>query len=523
MAVLGLVMTTTLAAAGAAERPAALAEPARAGFGFEAVAELARAAAARPYRSPETTLPAELAELDYDGLRDIRFRPERALWRAEGLPFEIQFFHRGGGFSLPVEVQEIVDGQPRPVPYDKTAWDYGAHDFWHRAEGWGRLGHAGFRIHHALNTPETKDELIVFLGASYFRALGRGQQYGLSARGLAIDTMGGAGPEEFPRFERFWIERPAADAKTLTVHALLDSPRATGAYRFEIEPGDTTTVSVRARVFLRAGAQPARLGLAPLTSMFQHGENQPRAGDFRPEVHDSDGLLLALGQPGGGTEWLWRPLVNPPEPLGSSFATQRLEGFGLMQRDRRFASYEDTEARYERRPSTWVEPIGDWGPGRVELLQLPTPDETEDNIVAYWAPERMPRPGEAIELAWRLHWQGDTLKQPPTGWTVQSRRGRGWAEPAPGEVQFNVDFDGPALRALPEGAAVKAVATATHNARVLEAQAFPHPEGGWRMHLRAQRLDPAQPLELRAFLQHGSDALTETWSALVPRDEGPQP
>jgi len=473
-------------------------------FGFEDVAEMARREAAAPYQAPVSQLPPELGSLDYDAMRDIRFRPERALWR--GLPFELQFFHLGRGNQLPVALHEVVAGQVRPVAYDNTAWDYGRNRF--DTRGWAGLGYAGFRVHHALNTLAHKDELVVFLGASYFRALGRGQQYGLSARALAIDTVGG-GAEEFPRFKAFWIEKPAPDATQLVIHALLDSPRATGAYRFTVRPGETTTMDVQQRVYLRAPV--ARLGIAPLTSMFQHGENQPRPGDFRPEVHDSDGLLLAAD-----TEWLWRPLFNPATPLASSLQAARLQGYGLLQRDRRFAAYEDTEARYERRPSAWVEPLGEWGPGRVELLQLPTPDETHDNIVAYWVPAALPAPGQAFELQWRLHWQGTQTQQPPNGWVVQARAGRGWAPLAPDEVQYVLDFDGPSLRALPDGAAVEAVASAGAGGRVVEARAWPHGEGGWRMQLRVQRTEPNRPLELRAFLRLGPRALSETWAALLP-------
>lgn len=508
-------LATLLRAAPATAQPAAPA----AGFGFDEVAAIAQREAASAYVAPVARLPAELKALNYDGLRDIRYRPEKAIWREQGLPFELQFFHLGGGNLLPVAIHEVHQGRARLLGYDPAAWDFGRHRF--DRSGWQQLGHAGFRVHHALNSPAYKDELVVFLGASYFRALGKGQQYGLSARGLALDTVGGAAGEEFPRFKAFWIERPAANATTLTVHALLDSPRATGAVRFVLQPGETTVVDVRTRFFLRqpaAGQAPlAMLGLAPLTSMYLHGENQPQALDFRPEVHDSDGLMVA-GQAaaGGATEWLWRPLVNPRRPLASSFALQRLEGFGLMQRDRRFASYEDPEAHYERRPSAWVQPLGDWGPGRVMLLQLPTPDETEDNIVATWVPATLPAPGQPLELAYRLHWQGEQPTQPPGGHAVQSRRGRSWAAPAPGEVQHLIDFDGPALRALPAGAQVTAVATAGAGGRVTEARAKPLPQGGWRLQLRAVRSDPTQPLELRAFLQHGPHALTETWAALIP-------
>lgn len=504
-------------------------------FGFDEVAEIARREAALPWRAPQATLPAALATLDYDGRRELRHRPERARWRAEGLPFDLMFFHRAGAQSLPVRIHAVEGGQVRELRYDAADWDPGRLEL--DARRFGDLGHAGFRIHHELNRPGVRDELVVFLGASYFRALGRGQVYGLSARGLAIDTVGAppGAAEEFPRFKAFWVEQPARGATAVVVHALLDSPRATGAWRFEIRPGDATVMEVRARVFLRAPV--AMLGLAPLTSMYQHGENQPwhpaqRRGDgghpepdFRPEVHDSDGLLVAADADGRGTvEWLWRPLVNPPQPLASSFQARRLHGFGLLQRDRRFAAYEDSEARYERRPGAWVEPVGDWGPGRVQLLQLPTPDETEDNIVAAWVPERLPVPGQALDFAYRLHWQGDAQQAGPLAHTVQSRRGRGWAEPAPGELKFIVDFAGgplAALAALPEGALAEPVVTPLANARVLHADAWPHPPagpGGWRMALRVQRIDPAKPLELRAFLRDGERALTETWTALVPQE-----
>lgn len=481
-------------------------------FGFDDVAQRAQVLAQSPYRAPSFTLPTELKALDYDGYRDIRFRPERSLWREQGLPFELQFFHLGKFQTQPVSINEITPQGVRHIAYDRRDFDYGRNRL--SPQSWGDLGFAGFRVHYPLNNPAHKDELVVFLGASYLRALGRGQHYGLSARGLAIDTVGGRG-EEFPRFTEFWIERPAPGATALVIHALLESPRATGAYRFTVHPGEETAMDVQARLFVRAGV--ATLGLAPLTSMFQHGENQPRASDFRPEVHDSDGLAVASAD----GEWLWRPLVNPKQPLVTSFSVRALAGFGLMQRDRSYPNYEDIEAQYERRPSAWVTPQGSWGPGRVELLQLPTADETNDNIVAYWVPERMPAAGQPLDLAYRLAWQGERQARPPNGWTVQSRRGQSFRDPPspPSEVQFIVDFDGPALRALPEGAAVEAVATVGSGARLVEAHAYRNPVNGtWRMTLRVDRPQTTQPLELRAFLRHGAHALTETWTSILPTE-----
>ncbi len=481
-------------------------------FGLAQVAQLAWERAQGPYQPANAELPAELTGLDYDGYRDIRFRPARSLWRATPGPFEVQFFHRGLYQREPVRLFEIGPKGAQPLPYAAADYDFGANAV--TPDNWGDLGHAGFRVHYPLNTAAYKDELVVFLGASYFRAVGAGQQYGLSARGLAIDTVGGAG-EEFPRFTTFWLERPAADARSVTLYALLESPRATGAYRFEIVPGTQTVMRVHARVFLRAGASVATLGIAPLTSMFFSGENQPSPGDFRPEVHDSDGLMIQTAD-----EWLWRPLQNPARTSVNAFTVNQLRGFGLMQRDRAFASYEDPEARYELRPSAWVRPIGEWGPGRVELVQLNTPDETHDNIVAYWVPAKLPAPLEPLDFAYEIAWQGDAQQQPPGSRVVQSRRGMGYTKLTPLErsqqVQYVVDFAGPALDALPANAAVRAVATADANGRVLEQLAYPLPAGrGWRMTLRVQRLDPSKPVELRAFLQHDQHILSETWSNII--------
>lgn len=489
-------------------------------FDFEALTQQARERSLAPYSDPVAALPPALAALDYDGLRDIRWRPDRALWRDAGLPFEAMFFHRGRYHPQPVRVNEVAaDGTVTPIAYGAGSFDYGRNAL--DPSGWDDLGFAGLRLHYPLNSAEYKDELAVFLGASYFRALGAGQQYGLSARGLAIDTAGGEA-EEFPRFTDFWLERPAAGAQQVTVHALLDSPRATGAYRFVLRPGVSTVMEVQARVFLRPSAQRpvATLGIAPLTSMFLAGENQPRPGDFRPEVHDSDGLMIATA----AGEWLWRPLHNPARPLVNSFAMEGLRGFGLMQRDRSFGSYEDTEARYERRPSAWVRPLGDWGPGRVELVQLPTPDETHDNIVAYWVPAQLPAPGEPLAFAYELSWQGDAQQRPPGAWATQSRLGLGFFRPEDaaslaGQVQYVVDFAGPSLQQLPPQAPVRPVASSDANGRIEQQLAYFNPvTGSWRMTLRVHRLDPARPVELRAFLQHGNDILTETWTHIILPD-----
>lgn len=499
------VLLRTAVAALALHAPLAHAQ----GFDFDDVDNLARALAAKPYQRAAPPLPKVLKDLTYDQARDIRFNPAQALWRAEKLPFELQFFHLGGPFhDRPVKISEVVNGEAREIPFSPAQFDYGKTGLDRTALQ--KLGFAGFRVHYALNTPRYKDEVLVFLGASYFRALGRGQRYGASARGLAVDTAERGG-EEFPRFEQFWIVRPTRNARELTIYALLDSKRIAGAYQFTLRPGAETVTEVTARLHLREAG--AKIGLAPLTSMFFFGENQ-RASvqDFRPEVHDSDGLSIL----GGNGEWIWRPLVNPRRLLVTSFAIADPRGFGLEQRDRDFASYEDLESRYELRPSLWVEPVGAWGAGRVELVQIPTPDETNDNVVAYWVPDRALRVGVPFELRYRLYWQKGTERLPPDAWVAQTRRGRGHANLPDDVVMLTVDFDGPALKKLSADAAVTAdlainggegLALIVHKNEVT---------GGWRMVLQVRRLDKEKPVEVRAALREGKTILSETWSYIIP-------
>ena len=272
-------------------------------------------------------------------------------------------------------------------------------------------------------------------------------------------------------------------------------------------------MQVTARLYQREAI--GKLGLAPLTSMYTFGENQPGRDDYRPEVHDSDGLSIQLGD----GEWIWRPLVNPRRLLVTSFGTTNPRGFGLMQRDRSPASYEDPEAFYDRRPSAWIEPLGNWGAGRIELVQIPTPDETNDNIVAFWVPQALPAPGKPLDISYKVHWQAAGTVPAGKGWVVQTRRGRGFARKADGDIQYVVDFDGPALRSLATAAEVEPVIWADANAEVRERNLFKNPvSGAWRMTVRFKRNDAAKPVELRAYLKQQKTILTETWSYILPAE-----
>jgi len=479
-------------------------------FGFEDVAKRARALAEQPYKPPAIRMPNEIRDLDYDQYRDIRFRPEKAIWRPEKLPFELMLFLQGRAVSEPVAINLVEPSGERPLAFDPALFDFGKNKI--DPDKLRDLDFNGFRVHFPLNKPSYKDEVLVFQGASYFRAVGKGQGYGLSARGLAVDTAAASG-EEFPRFVEFWIERPRSNATSLVIHALLDSKRVAGAYRFVLTPGSETTMQVTVRLFLRERID--KLGLAPLTSMYAFGENQPGHDDFSPEVHDSDGLSIQ----GADGEWIWRPLVNPKRLLVTAFTLTNPRGFGLMQRDRSPASYEDPEALYERRPSAWIEPIGNWGTGRVELVQIPTPDETNDNIVAYWVPQAIPAPGKQVDFAYRLHWQSVGTAPADKAWVIQTRRGRGFVKRVDGEINFVVDFDGPPLRGLAAGEAIEPVIWVDANAEVRERNLFRNAvSGAWRMTVRIKRNDPAKPVELRAYLKQQQTTLSETWSYILPAE-----
>lgn len=488
-----------------------LASAASFAFDFENVAAKAKKLAAAPYAPPEKNLSKTLANLSYDQYRDIRFDPEKSRWRDSKLPFELAFFHQGRMFDAPIKIHEVVGKRVQEIKFDPKAFNYGANKL--NAEDLAGLGYAGFRVHYPVNKPKYKDEVLVFLGASYFRAVGKGQLYGLSARGLAVDTALNSG-EEFPQFVEFWIERPTPSAKQLTIYALLDSRRVSGAYQFVLKPGTDTVVDVKARLYLRENV--TKLGIAPLTSMYFFGENQrSQVEDYRPEVHDSDGLSVHSGT----GEWIWRPLVNPKRLLVTSYGLNNPLGFGLMQRDRLFSNYEDLEARYEVRPSAWVEPRGQWGPGRVELIQIPTPDETNDNIVAFWVPESPPRPGVPLDFEYRLSWQKDAEKRPPLSWVTQTRRGHGWVSKPDDSIALAVDFEGPIFKKLPADAPVEAVVSVDANGKLQEINAIRNETtGGWRMTVKLRRVDEKKPVELRGYLNSNNNTLSETWSYILPAE-----
>ncbi|MBK8906895.1 MAG: glucan biosynthesis protein [Rhodospirillales bacterium] len=491
---------------------ASAALPARAAaqsFGFADVAQRAQALAAEAYVPHAGEIPNALKQLNYDDFRNIRFRKEQALWRDQRL-FEVQFFHLGFLYQVPVRINIVSpDGVVR-VPFRKEMFVYENVEVPENLSE--DIGFAGFRVHYPLHTPDYKDEIAVFLGASYFRVLGREQRFGTSARGLAVDTAMPSG-EEFPDFREFWLVEPEPQSTELTIYALLDSPSVTGAYEFRIQPGNETVVEVRSQVHIREAVD--KLGVAPLTSMFFFGENVLRwFDDYRPEVHDADGLLTLTGN----REWIWRPLTNPRELRVSSFQDQAPKGFGLMQRDRDFSDYLDLEAEYHQRPSMWIEPIGDWGQGAVELIEIPTEDETNDNIVVFWVPKRPAQKGDIFEHRYRLFAQLQNPYRPPLARTVRTRIGSpavaGSKEAFPKDTRlFVVDFEGGGLNRLSSEHPVEAEIT-NNVGRVFDGILLQNKQtNGWRV---AFRLDPdgEEAVDLKLQLKLRGRPISESWTYL---------
>lgn len=470
-------------------------------FSFDWLRDTARDMAARPHVPAEIADPEILDQVDYDRHNQVRFRAERSLWRGQGDISPVQAFFPGQYFRNPVRLHTVADGMATEVPFSLDLFEIPEGNPARRLTR--TKGFAGFRVQDA----RTGIDWMAFLGASYWRTSGYSGQFGLSARGLAIDTAIPDGPEEFPLFTQFWLE-PARNGD-LTAYALLDSPRATGAYRIESRRGDGVAQDVTATVFLRDRVE--RLGIAPLTSMFWFGKNTPHVSpDWRPEVHDSDGLEILTGT----GERIWRPLNNPPGTMVNSFAAPGLGGFGLMQRERDFAQYQDDGVFYDRRASAWITPRGDWGNGAVVLTELRTDDEIHDNIVAFWQPAGPTAKGQRHDFAYRLDWARDNPEPGESARFTAIRLGAGGipGQPRPkGVVKVVCDFAGPNLKGLDREDGL-ALSVSTGQAQVSNSAVYPVVGTQyWRalFDLSFAAGDSA-PIDLRAFVDQNGTAMTET-------------
>ena len=470
-------------------------------FSLDDVSAKAKELAGQKYEAPRSNLPNEFREMKFADYQKIRFRNEKAEWADQNTPFKLSFYHQGMHFDTPVKINEVTADSVQEIKYDASRFDFG--DVKVDPKATEQLGYAGFRVLFPINKGDKQDEIMTMLGASYFRVVGKDQVYGLSARGMAIDTALPSG-EEFPRFTEFWIERPKPGDKHLVIFALLDSPRATGAYRLILRPGTDTVVDVKSQMFLRD--KVSKLGVAPLTSMFLFGANQPsKVLNYRRELHDSSGLSIHAGN----GEWIWRPLNNPKHLSVSNFTVENPRGFGLLQRGRNFSHYEDLDDNYDKRPSAWIEPEGDWGKGSVDLVEIPTADETNDNIVAFWSPAELPEVGKPLDVAYRLHWTLDdaAFHSPDSAWVKQTLRSTGDVKQSnlirqpDGSVAYLVDFEGPSLKKLLPDAPVRSQVSVGDNAELVENSVrYNEHTKGWRLTLRMKIKDAGKPTEMRAAL-----------------------
>ena len=464
-------------------------------FDPEMIVARARALAAAAY-VPPPAVAQEWLDLYYDDFRGIWFDTRHTLFRGAPGAVQAEFFVAGLYFPHKIGLNAVKDDQSREITFELRAFDMTDQFPALPEDG---TGFAGFRLLGELEVEDRFQEYAVFQGASYFRAIGRGQAYGLSARGLALNTAGD-GPEEFPVFRDFWIEAAEPGAATVTVHALMDSPSVAGAYTFQITKGETTVIEVASRLFPRVDLATA--GIAPGTSMFLFSDiNRTRFDDFREAVHDSDGLLML----NGAGEALWRPLTNPLAVEVSAFADTSPRGFGLMQRARRPGDYNDLVAHYERRPSLWVEPLGDWGPGAVMLVEIPTDKEINDNIVAFWRPASPLLAGQEHRFDFRLHWAANAPVEGIVAPVTHSRTGARIFED--GRI-FSIDYaPHPALGTDPDQIDVTVSTSAGEIATQL-LQLNPA-TGGMRLDFTLKGDAPVY--ELRAELWRGGRSAAEVW------------
>jgi glucans biosynthesis protein len=472
-------------------------------FSMTTVETKAKALVDSAYDAKPLPIPAFLKDLtpeQYAQIQDVS-----PLWRGDNVPFEAQFYLPGSWFHRPVVIRSVVNGVVRPVPFTLEHFSFG--DLNVPKDIPSELGYSGFRLLAPLDTPPHHNEFISFLGATYFRAVGKDAIYGTSARGLGIDTAQPSG-EIFPYFKQFWLVRPKAGDTQMVVYALMDSPVATGAYRFTIQPGDSSTVHVDATIYLRKPVQV--LELAPLTSMYWHGHGRGvTAGDWHPAQHDSSDLVMA----NGNGEWITRPIDNPLHIQTTTYDMDHPEGFGLIQEDRHFSAYEGIETNYQRRPSVWVQPDGDWGKGQVRLVELPTNNRDMDNIAVFWVPEHEPAPKTPLHFAYTLRFFLNNHGLIPLPHPVGTYLGDD--AKVPGARTVVIDFAGGALTKLPGTAPVQLHLDAGNGAKILSQKLeWEKDDHFWRV-IAVIQPQPDSPSNVRCFLTLNNQVMSNTWTYLL--------
>jgi len=500
-----------------------------AAFGLPEVAAKAKQLSQKPYKKPHE-VPKKFQKLSFDQWDSIKFRSGAQLWPNGN--FHVKFRPAGYLYKYPVKIDVINTQGVHPLHYSPQMFNYSKKKL--GTELPKNLGFAGFQILYPLKsatpggqTPKCQsgkptqahdqqagkskikpNEVLSFLGATYFRARAGCQVLGLSARGLAVNTATNSG-EEFPYFTHFWLARPDRDSHAMVLYALLDSPSITGAYRFAIWPGSPTKMAVEAVLYPRSKIQ--KLGMAPLTSMYLYGQGRARPpGYLYPAVHDSDGLLLHAKD----NQWIWRPLNDPSSLSDNDFYIQNPRGFGLMQRDRNGSHYPTIPSPYQHRPSAWVQPDGQWGKGHIELVEIPSPNENNDNITAFWVPDQPPPAHKPLRFGYTIYWQGNKPPRSPAGRVVATHINSTKSDNT--TRRFALDFKGGPLNGLKAGAKVESVIEAGDNGKIVDSGLKKDKyTGTWRLQFSVKSKD-GKPVQLRAYLAQNKKALTETWDYVMP-------
>ncbi|MEM8950003.1 MAG: glucan biosynthesis protein D, partial [Pseudomonadota bacterium] len=472
-------------------------------FSFDELIVKARDLAANDYEEPEIRHPDILETIDYDAFQQIRYKPELGLGEGTNVNFPAQLFHLGRFFKAPVDIHWLEQGRARKVIYHPDYFTFGDTGLDDKLPD--DLGFAGFRLQDG---QDANTDWLALLGGAYFRSSGELNQYGLSARAIAIDTALPT-PEEFPRFTAFWLQPGTVKSDEFTIYALVDGPSIAGAISMVNRRAGTVEQDIQTRFFVREDIE--RMGIAPLTSMFWFGENnRHQARDWRPEIHDSDGLAMWTGT----GERLWRPLNNPSSVMTNSFVDDTPKGFGLMQRDRAFHNYEDDGVFYERRASVWIEPMGDWGKGAVQLVEIPTDDEIHDNIVMYWLPDEPVTAGSEWIFNYRLFWNADEpYPSEAVARVIHTRLGNGGVpgQPRPeGIKKFVIDFEGGPLTGVEKLDEVKPIISTSRGEISNDYALQVVGTKNWRAFFDLD-VEGEDPVNLRLYLQLGDKTLTETW------------
>lgn len=460
------------------------------------VTETARRLSKQPYKAIPADIPDAFKNLNYDQYVSIHLRPNATIWAGDNIGFALEPLHRGFIFSTPVQINLVSDEQQRRLIYDEKMFDFGKIA---PPANIGDIGFSGFRV---LAPQETSGffELATFQGASFFRAVGRGQNPGAMARALSIKTADPRG-EEFPAFRSMWIERPTMAANALVIHAIIDSESVVGAYRFTLRPGDATIIDTESTLFARAALD--NFGIATMSATHLSGAiDRSRADDLRPNVSEISGLQILTGK----GEWLWRPVSNPDTLQISTFVDENPRGFGFIQRDRNFDHYQDDDQHWEARPSLWIEPIGDWSFGGVQLVEIPSESEANDNIIAYWRPKQSLAAGNEISFAYRQFWCKTPPERPALAIAVSSRSGRGSSAK---RRRFLVEFSGEIL-GLQKPEDIKPNLSASPGSIVSVRTFASADKASYRVLFE---LDPGGEAysELRLVLEASGKPVSETW------------